>query len=162
MSAGVAAVVMSKDLSADSASAWNVDAGLSGVSEGFSYSIVARNILPVVAVYRSGATEKLSLQVIPSVRIPLAPLTVYGQARWINSGQPQILSSFGVNWSIIADHFSIRAGLSEMLTTAGKKTARLSVGTVLSMNALRLQYAYEKGDYEDDGNQHYFSVGVGL
>jgi hypothetical protein len=161
MSAGVAAVVMSKDFFSDSVSAWNLEVGVSQVLKPFSYSIVARNILPVAAVYRSGATEKVSLQVIPSVCIPLSPLTVYGQARWINSDQPKILSSFGVTWAIIPDHFSISAGRSELMTTAAKTTARLSVGTVLSINALRLQYAYEKSDYEDDRNQHYFSVGVG-
>ncbi len=162
VSAGVAAVVVSKDLGSDSVVAGNLEAGIFQDLDRFSYSIVVRNILPMEAVYRSGATEKQSFQVIPSLWVPLDPFTLVGQMRWIYGVQPTTLNSLGIKWAIISDCFSVVAGGAEMMTTTGKKTSRMSVGTVLSMSSVTLQYSYEKGDYEDDGNHHYFSIGVGL
>ena len=57
----------------------------------------------------------------------------------------------------------ISASLISILGTAGAQDFHLSqydVATQYLNPAVTGMYAYEKGDYEDDGNQHYFSVDV--
>ncbi len=61
-SLGVGATVYAKDLSSDSAIAGNIEVGISRDFDSFSYSLVAKNLLPTSVQYRSGAAEALSLQ----------------------------------------------------------------------------------------------------
>ena len=160
VSFGGSVVFYSKNLVGDSVFGANFELGIQKESDIFSYSVVMRNVLPLDAVYKSGAREKMPMHIVPAVSYKLDQLTLYGQGKCILGKRAMILSSAGMKYDIIPGNFSVLGGVSEILTASQTKSGRFQIGTVLNFNSLSLQYAYEKGDYDDEQNQHYISMGV--
>ncbi|MSR88592.1 MAG: hypothetical protein EXS67_02945 [Candidatus Margulisbacteria bacterium] len=150
-------------------SAWgvNLDAGVYINFDALEVSLTGKNILGKALHYKE-PTATVNLVVpatyLMSVRIPLGILpgmNFYGQYKSVPAHHKELLAA-GARYELpIFSMLSISAGWQEYLVLDAVQN-KTSVGVVLNMQTLKLNFAYEKSNYFQQDNQYYFSVDLNL
>lgn len=150
-------------------SAWgiNMDAGVYMNFDALEVSLTGKNILGTSLHYKE-ATSDISVAIpatyLVSARVPMGLLpgmTLYGQYKMVPSHHKELLAAAARYEIPIFPMLSVSTGWQEYLVLDNIQN-KTSVGVILNMQTIKLNFAFEKSNFFQEDNQYYFSVDLNL
>ncbi len=141
---------------------YNIDLGALLEFEKISFSMAAKNVLPMFSVnYNTGAKETLPLQLVSGVKYTLFDADLMLQLKRVEGHN---LASAGIIYTPrFVPFIQLLAGYKETLGPAlSKPKTSGTLGLALKLDGLQFHYAYEKSEHVEFDNKNYFSISLDI